>query len=90
MTPQSVPASSARPGAYPVEVFEVELLEDGIPALQLAPAHGPQVRQQLVPLLGTQPVRLAGLGEGTDRGPRPVGAATAALDTGDTVTGQLL
>lgn len=38
---------------YPIEVFEMELLEDGIPAFQLVPPHGPQIWQQLVPLLST-------------------------------------
>lgn len=78
---------------YPVEVFKVELLEDGVSAFQLVPAHSPQVWQQLVPLLGAQPVRFASLGEGTNRtqacgGTEP--APMAALDTGDTVTGQLV
>lgn len=55
----------------PVEVFEVELLEDGVAALQLIPPHGPQVWQQLVPLLSTQPVCFASLQEGGDTGPGP-------------------
>lgn len=44
----------------PIEIFEMELLEDGVSAFQLIPPHSPQVWQQLVPLLGTQPVRFAG------------------------------
>lgn len=47
----------------PVEVFEMELLEDGISAFHLVPPHGPQVWQQLVPLLSTEPVCFASLGE---------------------------
>lgn len=45
----------------------MELLEDGIPAFQLVPPHGPQVWQQLVPFLSTQPVCFASLGEGKHR-----------------------
>lgn len=37
----------------PIEVFEMELLEDGVSAFQLIPSHSPQVWQQLVPLLST-------------------------------------
>lgn len=38
---------------YPVKVFEIELLEDGVSAFQLVPPHSPQVWQQLVPLLSS-------------------------------------
>lgn len=48
----------------------MELLEDGIPAFQLVPPHGPQVWQQLVPFLSTQPVCFASLGEGKHRSSR--------------------
>lgn len=91
---------------YPVEVFEMELLEDGISTFQLVPPHGPQVWQQLVPLLSTEPVRFASLGEGKNQrpkdmslsrakeSPRPLGELSqlppAALDPGDAVKGQLV
>lgn len=58
------------PPTYPVEIFEVELLEDGITAFQLVPSHSPQVGQQLVPLLSTQPVGFASLEEEKHPGPR--------------------
>lgn len=45
----------------PVEVFKMELFEDGITALQFVPPHSPQVWQQLVPFLCTQSVCFASL-----------------------------
>lgn len=51
----SVPVSENCPTLvpYPIEVFEMELLEDGVSAFQLVPSHSPEVWQQLVPLLST-------------------------------------
>lgn len=57
---------------YPVEVFEMKLLEDGIAAFQLIPPHSPQVWQQLVPLLSTQPVCFASLEEGKKQRPKGI------------------
>lgn len=37
----------------PIEVFEMELLEDSISTFQLVPPHSSQVWQQLLPLLST-------------------------------------
>lgn len=54
--------------SYPVEVLEVELLEDGISAFHLVPPHGSQVRQQLLPLLRAQPVGFSCLPPGKGRG----------------------
>lgn len=55
----------------------MELLEDGVPAFQLIPSHSPQIWQQLVPLLSTQPVCLASLGEGEQR---PQGVPTLSQE----------
>lgn len=52
---------------YPVEVFKMKLFEDGVSAFQFIPPYRPQIWQQLVPLLSTQPVCLASLGEGEQR-----------------------
>lgn len=49
----SLQGHSRHEAKSPIEVFEMKLLEDGIPAFQLVPPHGPQVWQQLVPLLRT-------------------------------------
>lgn len=54
--------------SYPVEVLEVELLEDGISAFHLVPPHGSQVWQQLLPLLRAQPVGFSCLAPGKGRG----------------------
>lgn len=66
----SLQGHSCHEAKSPIKVFEMELLEDGIPAFQLVPPHGPQVWQQLVPFLSTQPVCFAshaGRGDGQQR-----------------------
>lgn len=55
---------------YPIEIFEMKLLEDGISAFQLIPPHSPQVWQQLVPFFCAQPVCFASLGEEKNKVPR--------------------
>lgn len=69
-TSSGVSETLSHPATYPIEIFEMELLEDGVSAFQLIPPHSPQVWQQLVPLLGTQPVRFAGLRQEISRGPQ--------------------
>lgn len=62
-----VPPIPTTTTTYPVEVFKMKLFEDGISAFQFIPPYSPQIWQQLVPLLSTQPVCLASLGEGEQR-----------------------
>lgn len=57
----SLQGDSGHEAKGPVEIFKVELLEDGISAFHFIPPHSPQVWQQLVPLLSAQPVCLASL-----------------------------
>lgn len=52
---------------YPVEIFKMKLFEDGVSAFQFIPPYRSQIWQQLVPLLSTQPVCLASLGEGEQK-----------------------
>lgn len=66
----SLQGDSCHEAKSPVEVFKMELFEDGISAFQFIPPHSPQVWQQLVPFLSTQPVCLASLEEGEQRCPR--------------------
>lgn len=56
----SLQGYSCHEAKSPVEVFKMELLEDSISAFYFIPPHSPQVWQQLVSLLGAQPVCLAG------------------------------
>lgn len=66
----SLQGDSCHEAKSPVEVFKMELFEDGISAFQFIPPHSPQVWQQLVPFLSTQPVCLASLEEREQRCPR--------------------